>query len=308
MKNLFQEGLSIILYFGHSASSTLDFNLDNPTAYNNQGKYPIFIALGCNAGNIYTFDQTRFLTKNSVSENFVLTPDRGSVAFLATTSLGIVQYLDIFNTSNYRSISFTKYGHTIGEIMQDAIRRSFDITTQFDFYARVHCEQISLNGDPALKYNMQPKPDYVIEDPLVKVSPSFISVDETSFKIDARMLNMGKAVDSNIVIEIKRTYPNGITQVIQRDTIPGIRYTDSISLKIPIIANRDVGLNRITITIDADNSVDELYETNNTITKDVFIYNDAAKPIYPYNFSIVNKQNIKLVASTANPFAPSIKI
>ncbi len=191
--------------------------------------------------------------------------------------------------------------------MQEAIRRSFDITTQFDFYARVHCEQISLNGDPALRYNTQPKPDYVIEDPLVKVSPSFISVDETSFQIDARMLNMGKVVDSNIVIEIKRTYPNGITQVIQRDTIPGIRYTDSISLKIPIIANRDVGLNRITITVDADNSVDELYETNNTITKDVFIYNDAAKPIYPYNFSIVNKQNIKLVASTANPFAVSSK-
>ena len=249
----------------------------------------------------------RFLTRNSVSENFVLTPDRGSVAFLATTSLGIVQYLDIFNTSNYRAISFTKYGQTIGEIMQEAIRRSFDVTTQFDFYARVHCEQISLNGDPALKYNTQPKPDYVIEDPLVKVSPSFISVDETSFQIDARMLNMGKVVDSNIVIEIKRTYPNGITQVIQRDTVPGIRYTDSISLKIPIIANRDVGLNRITITVDADNSVDELYETNNTITKDVFIYNDAAKPIYPYNFSIVNKQNIELVASTANPFAVSSK-
>jgi len=307
LKKLFQEGISIILYFGHSSSSTLEFNLDNPSAYDNQGKYPIFIALGCNAGNLYTFDQTRLLTRNSISENFVLTPDKGSVAFLATTSLGIVQYLDILNTSNYRSISFAKYGHTIGEIMQDAIRRSFDITTQFDFYARVHCEQISLNGDPALRYNMQPKPDYVIEDPLVKVSPSFISVDETSFKIDARMLNMGKAVDSNIVIEIKRTYPNGLTQVIQRDTVPGIRYSDSISLKIPIIANRDVGLNRITITIDADNSVDELYETNNTITKDIFIYDDAAKPIYPYNFSIVNKQNITVAASTANPFAPLSK-
>lgn len=307
LKKLFKEGLSIILYFGHSSASTLEFNLDNPVEYDNQGKYPIFIALGCNAGNLYTFDQTRLLTRNSISENFVLTPDRGSVAFLATTSLGIVQYLDIFNTSNYRSISFAKYGHAIGEIMQEAIRRSFDVTTQFDYYARVHCEQISLNGDPALRYNMQPKPDYVIEDPLVKVTPSFLSVDETNFKLDIQMLNMGKAVDSNIVVEIKRTYPSGVTQVIQRDTIPGIRYADSISLKVPIIGNRDVGLNRITITIDADNKVDELYETNNSITKDIFIYDDAAKPIYPYNFSIVNKQGIKLAASTANPFAPLSK-
>jgi hypothetical protein len=102
LKKLFQEGISMILYFGHSSSSTLEFNLDNPSAYDNQGKYPIFIALGCNAGNLYTFDQTRLLTMNSISENFVLTPNRGSVAFLATTSLGIVQYLDIFNTANYR--------------------------------------------------------------------------------------------------------------------------------------------------------------------------------------------------------------
>jgi hypothetical protein len=33
------------------------------------------------------------------------------------------------------------------------------------------------------------------------------------------------------------------------------------------------------------------------------IYEDEARPIYPYNFAIVNTQNIKLIASTANPFA-----
>jgi hypothetical protein len=279
--------------------------LDNPLEYNNQGKYPIFIALGCNAGNLYNFDKTRFLTKSTISENFVLTPDRGSVAFLATTSLGIVQYLDILNNNNYKAISFSKYGKTIGEIMQEFVRRSFDITTQFDFYARVHCEQISLNGDPALRYNTQPKPDYVIEDPMVKISPSIVSVAQSSFRVDIKMMNIGKAIDSNIVVEIKRTYPNNVTAVIKRDTIPGIRYLDSISVDVPIVANRDKGQNKITVTVDADNTVDELYETNNSVTKDVFIYDNGASPVYPYNFSIVNHQDVKLVASTANPFAAS---
>ncbi len=306
LKTLFQEGLGIILYFGHSAASVLDFNLDDPSNYNNTGKYPIFMALGCNAGNLYTFDQTRLLTKTStISENFVLTPDKGSVAFLATTSLGIVQYLDIFNNNNYKALAFSKYGKTIGEIMLEGIRGTFNVTTQNDFYARVHCEQISLNGDPALKYNTQSKPDYVIEDPLVRISPSIISVAESSFRIDAKMMNIGKAVDSNIVVEIKRTYPNNVTEVIKRDTIPGIRYIDSISVDVPIVANRDKGQNKITITLDADNTVDELYETNNSITKDIFIYDDEARPIYPYNFAIVNHQNLRLVASTANPFAAS---
>ena len=308
IKTLFEEGLSMILYFGHSSSSTLDFNLDNPAEYNNPGKYPIFIALGCNAGNLYTFNQQRLYATETVSERFVLAPDkRGSIAFLATTSLGIVQYLDIFNTSNYRAIAFTKYGKTIGEIMQEAIRRSFDVTTQFDFYARVHCEQISLNGDPALKYNVQPKPDYAIEEPLVSISPSFISVAQKSFKLTAKMMNLGMAIDHKIVIEVKRTYPNNTTEIIRRDTIPGIRYMDSISIDVPIVANRDKGINKITITIDAPNEVDELYETNNSVTKEVVIYDNAASPVYPYDFSIVNRQGIKLVASTANPFAESIQ-
>ena len=305
LKSLMEDGLSIILYFGHSSASTLEFNLDDPSAYNNPGKYPVFVALGCNAGNLYSFDQTRFLTKSSISENFVLAPDRGSVAFLATTSLGIVQYLDILNVSNYKALSVTKYGSSIGEIMDEAIKRSFDITTQFDFYARVHCEQISLNGDPALKYNTHTKPDYVIEDPLVKISPSTTTTSETSFRVNASIMNIGKAIDRNIVVEIKRTYPNNTTQVIKRDTISGIRYIDSVLLDVPIIPTRDKGLNKITVTVDPDNAVDELFETNNSVTKDVFIYDDDAKPIYPYNFAIVNHQNIKLAASTANPFAPS---
>lgn len=304
LKSLMQEGLSIILYFGHSSASTLEFNLDDPTAYNNQGKYPVFIALGCNAGNLYNFDQTRFLTKPTISENFVLAPDRGSVAFLATTSLGIVQYLDIFNVNNYKALGVTKYGRSLGEIMDEAIKRSFDITTQFDFYARVHCEQISLNGDPALKYNTHTKPDYAIEDPLVKISPSPVSTSQGTFKVNAAVMNLGKAIDKPVVIEIKRTYPNNVTQVIKRDTVPGIRYMDSVLLDVPIVANRDKGLNKITITVDPDNTIDELYESNNSITKDVFIYDDDARPIYPYDFAIVNHQNIKLAASTANPFAP----
>src|SRR6185369_11182392 len=127
----------------------------------------------------------------------------------------------------------------------------------------------------------------------------------TSFRLDAKILNIGRAINSTIVVEIKRTYPDGTTAVIRRDSIPAIRYMDSIIMNIPIVATRDKGLNKITITVDADNNVNESCEGNNSVTKDIFIYEDEARPVYPYNFAIINKQNIKLVASTANPFASS---
>ncbi len=302
LKSLFTEGIGVVTYFGHSSATTLEYNLDDPENYNNQGKYPVFIFLGCNAGNFFNFNLARLQTNETISEKYVLANERGGVASLASSSLGIVHYLDIYNTRTYDAFSKTKYGKSIGEIMKEAITQTFNLTTQNDFYARMQCEQTTLHGDPALKLHAFDKPDYAIEDPLVKVSPTFISVAEPFFKVDAKFLNLGRATNKEIVIEVKRTYPDLTTEVIHRETIPGIRFADSLSFNIPIVATRDKGLNKITVTVDADNSVDELYETNNTITKDVFIFEDEARPIYPYPYSIVNRQDIKLIATTANPF------
>ncbi len=305
LTNLFNQGIGLLTYFGHSSSSTLEFNLDNPLNYNNAGKYPVFNVMGCNAGNFYNFNTSRFSTKETLSEKYVLAPERGAIAFLASTHLGIIHYLDIYNTWNYTTLSTTHYGKTLGEIMDQTIARVLSVTGFNDFYARFQCEQYTLHGDPALRLYATEKPDYAIEDPLVKISPSFISVAETSFRVNAQYINLGRSINKPMVVEVKRTYPNQVTEVIRRDTVTFRKYTDSLVIDIPVIGSRDKGLNKITITLDADQQIDELYETNNTVTKDIFIYEDEARPVYPYNFSIVNQQNIKLYVSSANSFADS---
>jgi hypothetical protein len=303
LSKLFEQGIGVMTYFGHSSATTLEFNLDNPDQYNNPGKYPITIVMGCNAGNFFNFNTLRFLTKETLSEKFVLADQRGSIAFIASTHFGIVHYLDIMNTKTMTAASVTHYGKTLGEVMRESIAQVYNLTTQNDYYARFHTEQATLHGDPAIRFDgSTDKPDYAIEEPLVKVNPSFISVAETHFKVDAKFVNLGKAISKNIVVEVKRTYPNLTTEVIRRDTIPGIRFMDSLSYSIDIVGTRDKGLNRISICVDADNAVDELYETNNCVSKDVFIYEDEARPVYPYNYAIINNPSVKLVASTANPF------
>lgn len=303
LQTLFTEGVSMITYFGHSSASTLEYNLDDPMNYNNPQKYPLFLLLGCNAGNFYNFNLSRLSTKETISEKYILAPERGGIASFASTHLGIVHYLDIYNTRNYNALAKTKYGHTFGEIMNEAITQTFNFTSQNDFYARLQCEQTTLHGDPAIKMYHFAKPDYAIEEQLIKISPGFISIAEDSFKVNASVMNIGKAINDSTVIELKRTYPNLITEVIARRTIRGIRFLDSLIFSIPIVATRDKGLNKITVTIDPDNKTDELYETNNSITKDVFIFEDELRPVYPYNYSIVNNQSIKFRASTADVFS-----
>jgi len=305
MKDLFAEGLNQVTYFGHSSATVLDFNLDNPENYNNPGKYPLFIAMGCLAGNFFNYNPARFYTKETLSERWLLTPNRGAIAFLASSHFGIPHYLDIYNTKTYTNESRTMYGRTYGEILKQAIADVFTQTSQLDFYARMHTEQNTLHGDPAIRPNNHLKPDYVIEDPMVKASPSFISVADTVFKVDAKYFNQGRAVNKDISIKIERRIPGGSFIPVLNDTIPGIRFVDSVSIMLHINPTTDQGLNQIRVTIDADNAVDESWENNNTITKDVFIFEDDARPVYPLNYAIINKQNIKLYASTANPFSPS---
>lgn len=303
---LMNEGISLLTYMGHSSSTVLDFNIENPLQYSNQGKYPIFIVMGCNAGNFFNYNPARFFVKETLSEKFVLANERGTIAFIASSHFGIPHYLDIYNTKTYNATARTHYGKSISEILQESIIQTFNQTSPNDFFARFHCEQTTLHGDPAIKPNNHTKPDYVIEDPLVKINPSFISIADSFFTVDAKFINMGKAINKEVAVEVKRQFPGGGGPIIvYKDTLPYIRYADSITLKLGINPLTDKGLNRITVTIDVDNAVDELYETNNTITKDIFIFEDDARPIYPLNFAIINKQNIKLVASTANPFSPS---
>jgi hypothetical protein len=300
---LFEEGLSIVSYFGHSSSTTLEFNLDNPQAYNNSGKYPVFLVNGCNAGNFYIFDPLRFSYNETLSEKFTLAKQKGGIAFVASTHFGIVNYLNIYINALYKHIGQDSYGQSLGIINRNALQKMLDLTGHDDYYSRLHAEEITIHGDPALKFNFPLEPDYVIEEPQIRISPAFISIAEASFNIKAKLTSIGKSVGDSITVEVKQQYPNGTTTSILRKRIPGIRYSDSLDLDVPVIATRDKGANRIFITIDADNEVVERSETNNMASKDVFIYEDEARPVYPYDYSIIKNPTQKLYASTANPFS-----
>ena len=300
---LFNNGLGFFCYFGHSSSSTLGFNIDDPQNYSNTGRYPVFSVNGCNAGDFFVFDPQRFSVGQTLSEKFVLTKQKGSIAFLASTHFGIVNYLNIFITGLYNLMNKADYGAPIGKINRDAAQQMIQISGSGDFYARLSAEEMTLHGDPALKLNSQPLPDYDLEEPQVVINPQFISIAENKFTVNMKIYNLGKAVSDSIVVETKRQYPDNSIATITRKKIKAIYYADSLSVDVPIIATRDKGLNKLIITVDADNAVSEITESNNSITKEFYIYEDEARPAYPYDFSIVNQATVKLYASTANPLS-----
>jgi hypothetical protein len=298
---LFNEGLSFIQYFGHSSAQAFAFNLNNPNDYSNVGKYPFFNVSGCTAGNFFVFDPARLNDNMTLSEKYILSNQKGSIGFLASTHFGIPPYLNIYNTNFYKNISKTMYGNTVGNQIKQVLQTLGSNPQNLNFYVRMNLEENTLHGDPALKINSFAKPDYVIEDQSVKIDPNPVSIAENNFKIAIKMFNIGKATTDSIRITVKQKLPNNTNRVLFDKKRLAMPYIDSINIVAQINPLTDKGLNKLIITLDEGNLVDELSEMNNVLEKEFYIFEDELKTLYPYNYSIINQQNITFSTSTANP-------
>ncbi len=310
LARILNNGISLLSYFGHSAASALSYNLNEPSDYSNAGKYFMFFANGCSAGNFFDYDVNRLQVVNSIAEKFVSAPNRGSIGFIGSTHFGITNYLDTYATGFYKSLTGSGYNQPVAKNMYEGSIALKNASSNFnDFFYRTHAEQSILNGDPAVVIYAFNKPDFVVEEPQVSISPSILSVADTSFTLKAYFYNVAKATRQNnlqdsVSVTIKRRYPDGTEQMIYNQKLKSVRFIDSVILKVPIIATRDKGNNRLTISIDTDNKYDELSELNNTVNKDFVVFDDAITTVYPYQYAIINKPTAKLVASTANPLSP----
>src|SRR2546426_788606 len=80
------------------STSIFDQDIGEPNIYNNYGRYPIIIANSCFTGDIFGGGTTK-------SEQFVLIPGKGSIAYLASTAIGYSDDLNTYTNELYINIS-----------------------------------------------------------------------------------------------------------------------------------------------------------------------------------------------------------
>ncbi|MBK7762302.1 MAG: hypothetical protein IPI46_02885 [Bacteroidetes bacterium] len=294
--HLFKEGLNLVQFFGHGSTSSLDYNLDNPYLLPNKNRYPVFIANGCSVGNSFVL----VVGLKTLGEQFVLAPDAGSIAFIASDNTGLSNVLSTYTDSLYAQFATKSFGKTLGEQLKNNI---FTLNTAGDASLRQHAEQIILNGDPATKMYSFAKPDYAIEEKGLNFQQLNITTALDSFDVSIALHNLGQYNQDSVSVFIRRTLPNGIENVLVHQNY-SIAITDTLHVRIPVQGNLALGDNSLEIILDQSGFIDEISETNNTLKRVFNVYNDDLVPVYPYEFGIVNIQGLTLKASTLNPFAP----
>lgn len=299
-------GSSIVTFFGHSSSQGFDFNIDNPENYNNAGRYPLMLSLGCYSGDAFT-------SLRSIGERFVLLPEKGAIAFGASKGLGYISVLGIFARKYYNLLGGERYGQSIGEVLNGTIA---NFQNQGSYTVRILLEQFGLNGDPTIRLYPRPGPDVVFDPAATTFSPRVIPAQQDSFTVGLRLVNLGRGRTDSLTLELQQKLPSGSLVPLGNYRV-GLRgYDADVELRLPNIGFSAVGGNRLLTRLDANNEWAELpapaAENNNELrTTDgqngfpFFVVANAARPAYPPPYALwIGGSNVQLTAATTNALAP----
>jgi hypothetical protein len=286
-------GVAVMTFFGHASGAGFDQSTDDPSEYSNRGRYPLVVANSCFAGDIHT-------NSKSVSERFVLEPEKAAIGFIASVGQGIPQDLFQYSHAFFENASITNYGATVGLLMKKAIQ-AIQIPNAENL--KIVCQEMSLNGDPSIRINHWDKPDFAVNESAIRFPSSAITTDRDTFTVRVLTRNLGKAVPDSFAVKLTRTFPDGTDSVY---SIPrgNCFYEDDLAITIKTGGFNAAGLNRFTVVIDPADSVDE-YDNflNNTASTSLFITSNDIIPVYPVKFAIHPNNTVDLKASTSNPLA-----
>ncbi|MGV3586471.1 MAG: C25 family cysteine peptidase [Adhaeribacter sp.] len=290
-------GLSLITFFGHSSASVLDLDIGYATNpinnYNNSGKYPMILLNGCNSGNTFSSTTTR-----SFGEDWILAPRKGAIIFLAHSALGYTTPLNIYSR-NFYSVAFSEpsfYGKSIGIINQEVVNRTAQSGNELLVSTAL---EMVMQADPAVVLFGPDKPDYAIKNN-ISIAPindqENVTSNSESFRILIPVKNLGKATQDSFKIKVTR---NDQVEVMS-ELYPPIYNQDTVTFVFSSTQGRVAGINTFKIMVDAENTVDELDESNNTVQFEYNFPATGSRPLMPVEYAIVNTPEVKLVGQASN--------
>lgn len=291
-------GTSILNFFGHASGTGFDQNIDHPSLFNNQGKYPLIIANSCYTGDIFT-------TSTGINETWTFIPNRGSIGFIANVDLGSPSYLNMFTLPFINNTAKHNYGNSVGSSIQLSLQ---EIQNKYGSVQEIKNSTMSfmLHGDPAVKVHSFQQPDLELTPASIFTTPGFVTNDLEEFTLHVVVRNNGRTTKDSCYLRVVFTPQTGEPYVINH-LIQGLYLRDTFDFVLPI-ANFASGSYSITAKIDDSNRIEEYNELNNETSIDFFISSRDVLPIYPPNYAIIPQNNQFLTVSAIDPLNPPARI
>lgn len=275
-------GASLLTYLGHGSSTTTAVSVGSPSYLSNKGKLLFYLINGCSTGNAFT--------SGSMGENYIFQPEKGAIGWIGTSSEGIASYLSNFTTLFYQNSFYNNYGSSVAKNLQKSIRSYVNITDNLN---KAHTRQYIYMGDPTIGFYAPDKPDYEITNQSIGFVGDNINASNTSLKLFVIIKNLGKSINQNVPIAVSRMLPDNTVINLPIQT-PVIYHTDTLYFDIANDIANVAGNNKFRVTIDPDNTIQELNKTNNSAELPYYLAPGGLSMISPANFGIAGNTDISL--------------
>jgi len=299
-------GKMLVTFFGHSGAVGTDIDIgkvsESERGYANKGKYPMLLVNGCNAGDMF-----RNSTSNGFGEDWILTPEKGAVGFIAHTNNGfdfnLQRYSNIFYEVAFTDSIYLTKG--IGDIQKETAKRYLARYSHSETNI-TQAQQMALHGDPAVTLFGVSHPDYEINPDNIFVRSDDgqpINAFTEQFSLGLVVNNFGSTHNDSIKISVNRTLSNGAKQNIGTFSFKPVYFKDTLYVPVNSAGIEGYGINMFSVTIDSLNEIVELSKSNNSAQKEIFINLGGTANVYPSNYSIVNQTSVKLKVSSLDLLA-----
>ncbi len=297
------QGVGYMTFFGHSSRDNADIEVgrvSNPEfGYQNKGRYPIVLVNGCMAGEIFGKDG-----ELSFGEDWMITPDRGAVGFIAHAASAapytLKQWSDLFYEIGFANDIFI--GESVGNVLTEVSARYLAAHGN-ENTSLAQVQQMLYEGDPAYRIFGADHPDYAIDNASVfaqALEGMEIFAYQGSFKINIVVKNFGRSVLDSLTVQVDRRLSDGTmlpyTFLFQRPL-----RQDTLELFITNDSTLDnSGQNIFHIQLDPINTITELNETNNSATLELSIFSGNTPHLLPLDNGTTSSDQVELVWQSSN--------
>ncbi|MFA6439671.1 MAG: C25 family cysteine peptidase [Bacteriovoracaceae bacterium] len=269
IKNTIEQGSVFISYIGHSGTQTWDNSIADVTQLSNiRDRNPLITDFGCSTAkhaepNVFSF-----------SELFVVDSKSQAISYIGNSSLGFTSTAYTFPTTFYKKL-LVDTSLSIGEshrLAKIEYMKSFGATGSYRLFTLTN----TIMGDPIVKLPIPQQPNLSLSKTIVEVFPDRPTDDDDSLAIRFSYNNFGKVLSDSVSVSVKsESQGTLIYQTTKRVPIP--LYSDTMTIKIPV--KRIGGEHLLTIELDKEHFIAELYETDNVLTKSIFVSSNSIKNV-----------------------------
>ncbi|MEJ8755845.1 C25 family cysteine peptidase [Pontibacter sp. H259] len=293
-------GISLMTFYGHSSPGTTDLDIGMVSSplngYNNKGKYPVILMNGCNTGDAFIPNNRSF------GEDWINTPDKGAVAFIAHSDAGEVSYLNLYSTNFYLTAFQDPefYGKPLGEVQKQTIQRVLQSSSSGIVIAMAM--EMMLQGDPAVTLYSPSKPDYVAleneADVYSNIPGEVLTTASEKYNITLGIQNLGKALPDSVTVSVKRILADKTELAAELIRVAPVLNKNKVVLEMDNKGIAALGMNTFEVTVDGDFKFDELDEMNNTARFQHYFPANGLVAVTPAKYSVVNTENVKIAVQT----------